>query len=755
MNRAWLLVLALAPSVATQVSAQEPASSLASPVRATPPRPLTDIEKLLGRPANTELLWRVTERDLDYGLIDEAKKHLAQLLAREDLSPAKVLELREKYGPGLLIRAQRDPELAKMAQPIFNMLKTGFEARSRDPEVIRHWVGKLDESASERVYAMEQLAQSGPYVIPHFLEAIKEHRLDPQALVWGLTHLPATAWPAAAATIDSGDEGIISLMLDFLATTQEPRAAEWIYFVAGNPEMSQQLRDRARATIARLTRRNTSQLPAPVRSLVQVAQRYTDDFGGLGLPMDVVTVWQWTGETVEPVDMTVPRAAEFLGLRAIRQALSLAPEDHEAKLVFLELSLDTATDRVGIENPLPTAAWSANEGALAAGSDLLLEVLDRALDTGRSSVALATVRALSDTASPQIVTGDPTRPSPLMRALDFPNSRVRFEAARAALEVHPTGPMSHSGRVMETLVQALDPRTRPAVLILDGDPARVNELGRVYRELGYDPITATSGREGFRRAIESGLIELIVVDSEIQKDNLLETLKTFSADARTSGTAVVVVAREELSPDLMESLDRLRHVAILGPITDAEKLRQALAIELPDHAIVPWSDAERRANREAALDMVVRIARGEYESMNAALATDALDKIVNDSDLGPRAAEALGFLPSPAVQERLANVALDTTLEPAVRVAAARALARNIARGTNKLQRDQLTAVLNMFQSERDPEVRRALASVVGTVDRAGLTAAPRFLKYRPGDVEPPAEEADSSSDEPAEAQEK
>ena len=731
-------------------NAQKPRELATPPAsRVQQPRPLSDIEKLLGRPPSTELLWQVVERDLAYGMVDEAKKHLTELVARPDLTDEKVLELRETHGIGLLLRVQKFPELAVIAKPLLDKLSKASETQATNIDRIRYFIGKLDDTASERAYAIEQLARSGPNAIPYFIEAFEQQRIDQASLLRGLLAMPASSWPAAAAALDSGSEPLMSLMLDFLAKLREPRAVQYMYYIAGNPNYSKVIRDKAVRTIAGLLEVEPTSLPSPVRSLVSVAREYDINPEILGLQTEIVPVWQWNGSNVVAQEVPVPAAAEYFGLHAIQQALTLAPDDREAKIVFLKLSLDTATARNGIAQPLSVGAHGALETSLAAGSGLLAEVLDDAIKTRRTSIALAAVRALGATASPAQVTGDHTQESPLVRALDYPNSRVRFAAALAALEVHPEKSFSESERVVETLAQAIDPRQKPVVIIIDPDLARGNELAVPYRAIGYDPLVATTGNEGFKLAIESGMVELLVIDSTTRGPSAIDTITTFEKDGRTAGVPVVIVARTAISDELSNELEQFENVVVLAPINDPKKLSEALTLSLPDQTLAPWSEEERYTNRILAADWLVRVARGELTYLDPRPAIDPLTKLLRDPNLSPRAAEALSYMPSADIQEELAAVALDTSLDGPIRANSAHALARNLGRGSNALTQVRSKALFQALAKENDPALRVALARVAGTVDREGKTAADRFRQYTPN-AEPAMKAEPAATTEPA-----
>lgn len=698
------------------------------------PRRLTDLESLLGRPAQTELLWRMVERDLEYGLIEDAQRHLALLLARPDLDEHKALELREKYGTGLFIRVQRHPELAEAAQPLFERVQKAATDLARDPKRIQYFIEKLDDSRSEQGYAIVQLGRAGPYAVPYFIDALRSKRIDEAALIEGLTSLPSTAWSAVAAALDSGDEGLIGLMMDVLRRFSVPDSADFVWFVAGNPDFSPVLRSRGAQLLAHLTGVPVDALPAPATGLVHAARRFDDRAVAIGFSTDTATVWRWDGANVSPMDLPAWKANEFLGLRAAKLALQLAPGDREAQVVFLNLALQGAMERTGVEAASAPSALSAFEASLAAGSDVLLDVLDRANRSQRTAVALAAVRSLGETADPRIVGGETGSPSPLLAALDFPNARVRLAAALAILQVHPDRPFPEAPRVVQTLTQALDPTQRPRALALDGDSSRANATAAKLSTVGYDAVAAIRGRDGFRIATESRFIELVVVDPTVRDPDLKGTLELFQKDVRVRGLPIIVFRSDDLSDEAAAQIRQHPNVAVLPHFDDAEQLAEAMNLAFADRALIPWTEQERRANRMEALQWLVRIARGELGYMDASPAIGSLTTLVSDAEFGPKAAEALAFLSSPAAQLQLANAVLDPSLDAGIRSAAARGLAKNLQRRRNTLDANTVERLLRAAGEPTDRDLRLAMAALVGCIDREGEAAGERLRSYNPSE---------------------
>ena len=148
--------------------------------------------------------------------------------------------------------------------------------------------------------------------------------------------------------------------------------------------------------------------------------------------------------------------------------------------------------------------------------------------------------------------------NPLVEALSAPGRRARFSAARALVGLDPRAPFAGSSRVVPVLAQFVTNQAKPRALVIDGNPTRGSQLTGFLHDLGYDPVLARTGDEGFRVAADSADVELILIDHHMISGDwrLHDTLANLKADARTSGIPVYVVGplarRDDLNALLTE-----------------------------------------------------------------------------------------------------------------------------------------------------------------------------------------------------------
>ena len=189
--------------------------------------------------------------------------------------------------------------------------------------------------------------------------------------------------------------------------------------------------------------------------------------------------------------------------------------------------------------------------ALATGPDVLAAVVRGALADGKYDLAAAAVSALGQvTDRTALATG--RRPNPLVEALTAPSRRVQFAAARALVALEPRHPFAGSSQLVPILARFVTGGAVPRAVVIDGNMARGGQLVGFLKELGYDPILALTGDDGFRRAAESADVELILLDNHlIQGDwRLTDTLANLRADARTAGIPIYIVGPLDLDVKL-------------------------------------------------------------------------------------------------------------------------------------------------------------------------------------------------------------
>ncbi|MFO0949108.1 MAG: HEAT repeat domain-containing protein [Planctomycetota bacterium] len=724
----------------------------------------TDIQRMHDLPQTAEQFYRVIDRDLTFGRLDQAKAHLEQLLARPDFTPATALMLREKYGSSLPIKVSTHPELRELGEQLSKRFNDASRDQARNAERIQHFIENLAKSPNERSYALRQLRISGPYAIPYFIQAIESSGKNRPEYEAAMLELKPEVWPAVAAILDSGDPLLMNLAIDLLRQYAVPRAADFLWYYSASPQVPAGVRANALETLSYLTDKPVPLLPAASDALVAVADRYYRHRGNLGETTDLVPIWRWQDGQLTVTEESYTAAEQYFGLKAARQAVELDPENRKAAVLLVSTALEKSVEKSGIENLAPTLREGEVETVLSAGPALMSEVLAQAIRDGRSAVALGAVRALGEIGSADLVADHGGQVGALGRALNFPDPRVQFAAALAVLQIHPPKFFPHASRVVDTLIGAIDNESRPRAVVISESSIRGNELGTLLNEMGLAPAIGVGGRQGFKAAVAVGGLELILVEAGIQDWALDQTLANLRADARTAGVPVYVVA-ESTSRDAIErKVARYRRVYAIPPVDDKDKLLAAMDKVSSDWQAKPLTAEEVAARRKVAIEWLVRLSRGELPYMDIRPAARPLMDLLPVPDQGVYAAEALSYLPSAEVQDRLANAVLNETIPLPNRIAACNALAHNVQISSRSVSAAVASKLMTTLQQSEGGEFAVALARLLGALGPDEAQSAARILKLKPlteADVEaaapknaaPPAPEEmpDEGSEKPAE----
>ena len=133
-----------------------------------------------------------------------------------------------------------------------------------------------------------------------------------------------------------------------------------------------------------------------------------------------------------------------------------------------------------------------------------------------------------------------------------------------------------------------------------------------------------------------------------------------------------------------ENLSRLRerhpNVILMPRVNKPETFAKGLKLFAPGEDGGLLSNEARATLQTAAINWLKRIATGEFPYLDVRPAAPMLASLLVEPKMGPVAADALGLVPSPFAQGRLADVALAGTQPIELRAAALNNLAASVTR---------------------------------------------------------------------------
>lgn len=281
----------------------------------------------------------------------------------------------------------------------------------------------------------------------------------------------------------------------------------------------------------------------------------------------------------------------------------------------------------GPGTPLARSAPQVAELLARSNPELVIDLLDRAMKEKRTGVVLATVRSLADRAEVRskrpLTRGEPV----LVRALYYPDPRVRFAAAEGLLRLPGSPTPKTAARIVEILADALAPSAAylpgRKVLVAISDEGWRGKVRQAVLDSGLQPVVVANDRDAMRQLRRTGEIEAILLASDLQ-GSLANLLAQVRQDVDVAGVPVLLAA-VPTSPISRDAVNRYRDVKtrmdslqneLRAFRTELSKINQAESKEL--YALEQELLRNRRMSsieREAEL----RKTRDRYQEMRKEL----------------------------------------------------------------------------------------------------------------------------------------
>ncbi len=235
-------------------------------------------------------------------------------------------------------------------------------------------------------------------------------------------------------------------------------------------------------------------------------------------------------------------AARAMAARLARDAYAIAPDDHEVRLLYLATMLEQAAYENGLDRPLDEKDAAAVE-AKQFGVKTLDEVLQYAMADGHPAAAAAAARLLGEIGKADELLSQGGEPSPLVRAVQSPDRRLRMAALEAIVRLQPLRPFAGSSYVPQALgfFAASSGFRRALVACPSLEEAR--DLAGMLSAAGFQVDTFSNGKDLLLQAVRSPDYELALIDVTIDHPPIGILLQQLRHDPRTASLRVGLVAR--------------------------------------------------------------------------------------------------------------------------------------------------------------------------------------------------------------------
>lgn len=615
----------------------------------------------------------------------------------------------------ILERAQKVETTKDMATKLVKKIQDARFKRARDPERIRQDIQKLAQGERARQNALERLRVAGQFASKELLKTLQnpdETRMHPYVLGAMVTIGRDMVYPLAEA-LGSLEAVPMGQVAEVLGEIGYPRALPYLKRVMEDSKVdahAKTLVTRAYLQIAK-SQGLTEEISAAHLFLALGRNFYTaatdtkNVIPGIDDVDDTGVIWVYNTDA-GLVDIHVPSAifGDVLAHRAARSALQLQPDLDQALSLWLMANLrrENRLPEGGKDQSYPPT-WQSPMFYLKASQPLRAhDVLERALNDGDAELSRDAIKALGDIAGTDALVNKEGTIQPLLRALGYPDRRVRYEAAFALTNARPKAAFPGSFRVVPVLAEAVRQTETRYALVIASSQDGYNTLASVLKDLGYSAFGGTSLEAASDELTLKPGIDLIVTD--LDAAGVTALYEKTVADYKLAAVPVVAVGTQATVIRLNDTFRDNRRVFAIEKSDDAAKLKPGFEQARTSYAGKEISADEAAKYASQSLTLLREIVMSRAEVYNVLDSQPALlEALSKDSrqEVVKQVGQVLALIDTENAQKALADAALDDTRPEETRISILGSLAESATHYGTKLNEVQLDGVRKMLDTAK------------------------------------------------------
>ena len=373
-------------------------------------------------------------------------------------------------------------------------------------------------------------------------------------------------------------------------------------------------------------------------------------------------------------------------------------------------------------------------------ADLLLRVLERALDEGNIPVILAATQALGDRGEVRAARASVGgAPQGVTRALYFPDRRVQLAAVKALLRMPASNVPVASARVVEVLRRLLLTGSNEKAVVAYLPADRFAEVRQSFKAAGLEPVFVNNIKEAFDKPATSADIDVVFLHPDAGKE-LPFAIAQIRGHADQGRVPIFLLSVKENERTLQQLAARHPNVKVMPEVvlTMEEELKNQVEAAILEAYGAKVTAAERKEFAKVSLDYLWRMARNEITGYDVRPALDAIVAALRSPDTATEALEILARLPGTEPQARLAGVVLDPGRDK-LRIPAAMELNHHIQKYGVMLDKTAIGQVQQAYTKTGDPQLKAQLAITLGALRPSAQLTGSRLIQFRSDPPPPPA----------------
>lgn len=712
------------PTDAPEQPAQQPATQPATQRPAEAALPV-DVVRLVDDFYHTAVMGNYTA----------AQAYGEQILAA-DIDPEVLLDAfvevhrRRSDNPAdldqLMIKWQQAEPIAGVANEIVKRVNEGRIARATNPQFIAEQLERLNRGATAYRNALAQLRNSGEYAVPVMIQylvdrgkaqfhadirrAMRDLGVDMLSPIWAATQMD--------------DEQVLASLMTVMGELQ---------YDASVPYLLEQIETSKHEAVRRAAQDALNRLTHGGGTAAEEFYRLAEQFYYEQTPvvpnrrLGTATIWSWGGPRIGLVRTDVPPQVynEIMSMRASGKALKLGQGQDDALALWLAANYrrEGELKEGEVDRTQPEGSPSAHYYGAQAGTSYLQKVLERA-ETDRvrlargsryntADVSLRAVKSLQEIVGRGNITAGET---PLTTAMNFPDRRVRIEAALALAQALPQQGIAGQEQVIPLLADALSQTGQPSVLVLTPEQETLNRTVEALKAQNYRAVGTTSVVDAITQAQQLPSVDVVVIDSSLGDRQIDSLLNNAQSNPKLNGAAKLIIVGSEasryepmkLTNSTIETTTSREGAALAQAIESARTTVGGLPLD-PGAATELAMRSGNLLKLIGTSNSVLRLENGE-QFLLAALADER-------PEIRTLAGEVVALLDSPASQPALVDAALRPGEIPEARISLLNSLATSAKLFGNRLQAEQINKLLTAAADRENLEVQASAAEAVGAMN--------------------------------------
>jgi len=681
---------------------------------------------LVVEPKTPEELFDAVLLMVDISRNKAARQYLKKFLD-DNPTDELLIKLREIHGPAAFLRLANIAELQPESKELLDRNNLAFTKYANDPARLDQFLKDLvSGTTNERTIARHQMETAGVAVVPALISALGDPKYaeSQTTLVEVLIRIGVPAAPALHAALVSPDLKTRQAAILALGLIRDPASIPHLLRFAGQPEPTEES-EGAKKAISRIVGGDANARVqfqgAASRLLAAAREHYLGNYRWRVGSDQLVSVWLWHQpiNTVQERRMTPEAGSRQQGLFFAKAALEIAPDRVDIQTTYLNLLLADEFATTGLGKPVKFGPGSAHDLACSLGAEPVNRALSDALEQHKVDSILVALSALAKVGTVQQIRTVSGKQSAIQRALNFPSHRVQFATAETIVALDPPSRYPGADRVVAILGRALTQaeNTQKPAMVLDSVTDRGQTISGFLKDLTFNPTHRRTGREGFLVATTTQELELILLDANIQRWALSETLSNLKYDPRTMDVPVVIYGETIQEATVRVYMKQFPHVYYMEVPANSDDLRRQLTPILQRQAEPPLTAEERSTRSSRAAELLSHLSLGQRRKLYD---FTQIENPVLTSLQNTQLAEALlpvaNCLPSVAAQDRIAQVASDEGQSNQVRAIAARQMISHIRQFGLLISKEQLRSLRSSWEQTTDPKLYSELSAVMGAL---------------------------------------